>query len=75
MASLSSSRVVRPGELAERLGVSRVTLWRWQREGRLPQKRRDRAERRRLAGRPRSTSGSRRRTVTAQAASQDAERR
>lgn len=40
MASLSSSRVVRPGELADRLGVSRVTLWRWHREGRLPQKHR-----------------------------------
>jgi prophage regulatory protein len=40
MANLSSSRVLRPGELAERLGVSRVTLWRWEREGRLPAKRR-----------------------------------
>lgn len=40
MASLSTSRVVRPGELAERLGVSRVTLWRWERAGELPPKRR-----------------------------------
>lgn len=40
MASLSGTRVVRPGELAGRLGVSRVTLWRWEREGRLPAKRR-----------------------------------
>ena len=40
MASLSGTRVVRPGELADRLGVSRVTLWRWERAGRLPVKRR-----------------------------------
>ena len=39
MANLSTSRVVRPGELAEWLGVSRVTLWRWERAGRLPAKR------------------------------------
>jgi excisionase family DNA binding protein len=36
MAKLMKSRVVRPNELAERLGVARTTLWRWQREGRLP---------------------------------------
>jgi len=29
----------RPGELAERLGLSRVTLWRWERAGQLPAKR------------------------------------
>jgi predicted DNA-binding transcriptional regulator AlpA len=40
MANLSTSRVVRPDELAERLGVSRVTLWRWERAGQLPAKRR-----------------------------------
>jgi predicted DNA-binding transcriptional regulator AlpA len=40
MMTLSNSRVVRPGELAERLGVSRVTLWRWERKGLLPPKHR-----------------------------------
>jgi len=39
MANLSTSRVIRPEELAERLGVSRVTLWRWERAGQLPAKR------------------------------------
>ncbi len=32
------SRIIRANELAERLGVSRVTLWRWERDGRLPRK-------------------------------------
>ena len=36
---LSNSRVVRTTELAERLGISRITLWRWEREGRIPRKR------------------------------------
>lgn len=39
MTTLSNSRVLRPGELAERLGISRVTLWRWERKGLLPPKR------------------------------------
>jgi prophage regulatory protein len=33
------SRVVRPSEFAERAGVSRVTLWRWERAGRIPARR------------------------------------
>lgn len=37
--SLFHSRIVRPRELAERLGISRVTLWRWERLGKLPPKR------------------------------------
>ncbi len=36
MSNLLSSRVVRRKELSKRLGVSLVTLWRWEREGRLP---------------------------------------
>lgn len=39
MTTLSNSRVLRIGELAERLGISRVTIWRWERAGRLPPKR------------------------------------
>lgn len=39
MRKLSRSRCLRAGELAERLGISRVTLWRWERSGRLPPKR------------------------------------
>ena len=37
--SLFKSRIVRPNELAERLGVSTVTLWRWESLGKLPPKR------------------------------------
>lgn len=33
-------RLVRPAELAERLSVSRATLWRWERSGQLPKRRR-----------------------------------
>jgi predicted DNA-binding transcriptional regulator AlpA len=36
--SLMTSRVVRTDELAKRLGVTRSTIWRWIREGRLPPK-------------------------------------
>jgi len=32
-------RVLRPDDLAERLGVSRTTLWRWERAGILPRRR------------------------------------
>lgn len=35
---LCRSRLVRTSELATRLGVSRVTLWRWERAGNLPPK-------------------------------------
>jgi len=38
MPTLSQSRVLRSNELAEKLGVSRVTLWRWERRGHLPPK-------------------------------------
>lgn len=37
---LFQSRIVRPKELAEYLGVTTVTLWRWERNGQLPVKRR-----------------------------------
>lgn len=36
---LCKSRIVRVKELAERLGISRATLWRWERKGRVPRKR------------------------------------
>lgn len=36
MATLSQSRILRANELSKKLGVSRVTLWRWQRAGLLP---------------------------------------
>ena len=39
MTSLSTSRIMRANELAKLLGVSRVTVWRWEREGRIPKKR------------------------------------
>ena len=38
MATLSTTRIIRATELAERLSISRVTLWRWERAGRLPKK-------------------------------------
>lgn len=34
-----STRILRAAELAERLGISRVSLWRWERQGRMPPKR------------------------------------
>ena len=34
-----SLRVLRPADLARRLGVSRTTLWRWERSGHLPRRR------------------------------------
>lgn len=37
---LSRTRIVRRKELAEILGVSEVTVWRWHRQGLLPPKRR-----------------------------------
>ncbi|MGH2688174.1 MAG: helix-turn-helix transcriptional regulator [Actinomycetota bacterium] len=40
MSDHCTIRLVRPGELAERLSVSRTTLWRWERSGRLPKRRR-----------------------------------
>ncbi len=38
--SSNRSRIIRAKELAEQLSVSRVTIWRWEREGLLPRKRR-----------------------------------
>jgi prophage regulatory protein len=38
MVSVTNSRILRSHELAERLGVSRVTLWRWERKGLLPRR-------------------------------------
>ena len=38
MATISEQRVIRLNELAKRLGVARVTLWRWERKGLLPPK-------------------------------------
>lgn len=40
MSDHCTIRLVRPSELAERLSVSRRTLWRWERTGRLPRRRR-----------------------------------
>ena len=40
MARLFNSRIVRIKELCERLEVSRVTIWRWERKGLLPPSRR-----------------------------------
>lgn len=38
-SSLCQSRVIRAAELAKRLSISKATLWRWERKGRLPPKR------------------------------------
>jgi prophage regulatory protein len=38
MTPFSKSRILRSHELAAKLGVSRVTLWRWERQGLLPGK-------------------------------------
>ena len=38
MATLCDTRIIRATELAQRLGISRVTLWRWERAGRIPKK-------------------------------------
>ncbi len=40
MAGLCNSRILRRKELSKRLGVSEVTIWRWERKGLLPPKRR-----------------------------------
>ena len=40
MATLCDTRIIRAAELSETLDVSRVTLWRWERAGRIPPKRR-----------------------------------
>lgn len=41
MSTTLPSRIVRPKDLCQRLGgISRVTLWRWERKGLLPPKRR-----------------------------------
>ena len=36
MESSKHIRMIRAGELCEILGVSKVTLWRWERDGHLP---------------------------------------
>lgn len=36
---MDSFRILRANELAQRLGISRTTLWRWEREGLLPARR------------------------------------
>ncbi len=38
MGLLSSTRVVRRKELAKQLGISEVSVWRWERKGLLPPK-------------------------------------
>jgi len=38
MVGLCSSRILRANEVAERLGISRTTLWRWERHGQIPKK-------------------------------------
>ncbi len=40
MPDICGSRILRTNELAERLGVCRVTLWRWERQGLIPRRRR-----------------------------------
>lgn len=37
--SVTQSKIIRAKELAERLSISRVTVWRWARSGLLPAKR------------------------------------
>lgn len=39
MSVLSQSKIIRRKQLAKILGVSEVTVWRWECEGRLPKKR------------------------------------
>ena len=39
MSGLCNSRILRRKELSKRLGVSEVTIWRWERNGLLPPKR------------------------------------
>ena len=36
---LCDTRIIRANELSERLGISRTSLWRWERQGRIPKKR------------------------------------
>ena len=38
MHSCKHLRIIRPNDLAALLGVSRVTIWRWERAGALPPK-------------------------------------
>ena len=38
MHGVCESRILRANELARRLGISRVTLWRWERQGLIPPK-------------------------------------
>lgn len=35
--STTTPRIIRAAQVAERLGISRTTVWRWVQEGRLPQ--------------------------------------
>ena len=37
MVTTRSDRIIRPNELADRLGVSKVTLWRMRRRDEIPQ--------------------------------------
>ena len=39
-SSTTEPRIIRAKELGERLSVSRTTLWRWERAGLLPKRRR-----------------------------------
>lgn len=39
MSHLCNSRILRRKELAQRLAISEVTVWRWERRGLLPPKR------------------------------------
>jgi prophage regulatory protein len=40
MATICSTRIMRANEVMRRLGASRTTIWRWEREGKMPRKRR-----------------------------------
>ncbi len=40
MEGICRSRILRTNEVAARLGISRTTLWRWERRGLIPRKRR-----------------------------------